>query len=101
MAVWNKRFPGCKPPAGTATLLAPLYKELGDEEASRRLSSYLASTPAQYVNLRKFCSVHTEFAETYPQPARPQVARVNPSPPSYKEVQVEWDPAQGRFRPVQ
>src|SRR5688500_8900610 len=96
LAVWGKRFPGCKPAAGTATILAPVYKELGDEEASRRLSSYLAGTPAQYVNLRKFASTHADFAESYPQPARAHV-RVNPSPPTNTEVPVVWDPIQGRF----
>lgn len=95
-AIWEKRFPGCKPPAGTATLLAPLYHELGDEEASRRLSNYLASTPSQYVSLHKFAGIHSEFVEVYQKPAR---RIVNPSPPTSKEVAVEWDPMAGRFKP--
>lgn len=96
-AVWGHRFPGCKPPSGTATALAPIYKELGDEEASRRLSNYLASTPAQYVNMRKFVSVHAAFTETYAKPARATV--VNPSPPTTTQtVEVGWDPIAGRLK---
>ncbi|HSF31271.1 MAG TPA: hypothetical protein VLK82_12485 [Candidatus Tectomicrobia bacterium] len=101
LPIWEKRFPGCKPPVGTATFLAPVYEAVGDEEASNRLRCYLACTPAKYVNLSKFASMHGEFTDPPPvrAPLSVKATRVNPSPPTDKTVEVEWDPTTGRYKP--
>ena len=101
--IWEKRFPGCKPPLGIARTLAPVYDALGDEEASERLRNYLSGCPAKYINLEKFARTHPEYALDAPTgPVRPVQAtkRVNPSPPTDKSVAVEVDPVTGRLRAV-
>jgi len=108
-AVWNKRFPGCKPPKGAARTLAPVYEAVGDEEATDRLRSYLQGCPAQYVNLAKFAATHSAYAEesVEPRPKRinagkaapiAEVVKMHPTT-NLKPVDVEEDPSTGRLRP--
>ena len=101
--IWERRFPGCKPPLGTARTLAPVYESLSEEEASERLRNYLTGCPAKYINLEKFARTHSEYALNAPTgPAKPSTSpkRVNPSPPTETTVAVTLDPATGRYRPT-
>jgi hypothetical protein len=107
--IWERRFPGCKPPKGAARTLRPVFDALGDEEASNRLRTYLGQCPAQFVNLAKFATTHSEYAKDAPtrvvvpgrtgkpQPIE-QVVKVYATT-NLPDVPVEVDPTTGRLRP--
>ena len=110
LAIWEKRFPGCLPPKGTATALSPVFGALSEEEACNRLRRYLGDTPAKYVNLMKFAATDSSYSEqeyTHPSPAPKrgtggsillsEVVRAVKFEP-HPEVAVEVDPATGRLR---
>lgn len=53
---WQTPYPGTKPPPGTATALKPLFARMGEDAAIQELQTYLAQTPATYLNFGKFAA---------------------------------------------
>jgi hypothetical protein len=115
-ALWSHRFPGAQPPSYAVKALRPVYKALGDEEATERLRRYLAQSEARFINLWNFAATHPDYAQETPRgpkrdggmvrlgEALPKAPIAKPAPVKHvpePEVAVEVDPQTGRLRPKQ
>lgn len=60
-AAWKAEYGG-NLPAGSATLLAPVVFDVGEDEAANRLARYCEATAPEFASVRTFASKHGAFA---------------------------------------